>query len=415
MMFFTVSTSESTHSASLYYGHCTKARKPLPVFQPKYYEKKTVPLIEPRKRPVVAPASFARLLLTGPLLAAALATACPAYADAFRMGLAAPLSGTFAPLGGQLAEGAHAAAGVKGAELIVADDHCDADGGRQAAENFVRQNVRVVGGFLCPEALEAALPVLTAHNIPVILSDIAEQTLAERRATPPMPVFRLTTGIDKETHATANFLGSLWRAQPFAVIDDGTIEGRERAGPVLARLKEQQLRPVFTDTYRPGLDNQNALVARLRRAGATHVYVSGERDDVAVIGASAAALGYPLEIAGGSLLDAAPGALPLSKGTLMIAPLRPQDLPTAKPAIEALHKAGQMVSAYAIKGYATVEIAADAAKKADAAKQPLADALRANAFDTVLGSIRFDANGMRTDNPNRLQRFDGKRFIPEDK
>ncbi|KAB2718966.1 branched-chain amino acid ABC transporter substrate-binding protein [Brucella intermedia] len=361
-------------------------------------------MIELGKRPAAALTCIILSLLASSVLAQA--------AD-MRIGLAAPLSGTFAPLGNQLAEGARIAAATKGAELVISDDRCDAEGGREAAERFVKENVRIVTGFLCPDALEAALPVLAAGNIAVVASGVSEPTLTERRA--PMAVFRLATGLDKETQATGSFLGSLWRAQAFAVIDDGTIEGRERSARVLASLKEQQLQPVFTDTYRPGLDNQNALVARLRRAGATHVYVGGERDDIAAIGASAAALNHPLTIAGGSLLDAAPGAQPLSQGTLMIAPLRPQDLSTAKPAIDALHQAGKLADAYAIIGYASAEIAADAILRADEKKQPVLDTLRTGSFETVLGTIKFDDNGIRTDNPNRLQRFDGKRFVLADK
>ncbi len=355
---------------------------------------------------------------TAPLMSLAiLLVACghAAYAQTPRIGFASPLSGTFAPLGNQLAQGARAAAATKGIELAVSDDHCNAEGGKAAAERFVEQNVQIVGGFLCSEALEAALPILTARNIPVILSGISEPTLIERRASPPLATFRLTTGLDKETQAAASFLGSLWRAQPFAIIEDGTIEGRERAGRVLAQLKEQQLQPVFTDTYRPGLENQNALVARLKRAGASHVYVGGERDDIAAIAQSAARMNYPLVIAGGSLLDAAPGAYALAQGTLMTAPLKPQDLPTAKAAIEALNKTGDLVDAFTITGFATVEIAATTLTQAEEHKQPLVDILRNVAFETALGTIKFDGNGMRSDNPNRLQRYDGKSFIPVDK
>jgi ABC-type branched-subunit amino acid transport system substrate-binding protein len=98
---------------------------------------------------------------------------------------------------------------------------------RKLQKRFVKENVRVATGFLCPEALEAALPVLAAVNIPVVASGVSEPTLTERRAPAPMAVFRLATSLDKETQATGSFLGSLWRAQPFAVIDDGTIEGRD--------------------------------------------------------------------------------------------------------------------------------------------------------------------------------------------
>jgi len=367
-------------------------------------------------RPELCTFNFTKLLVT--TLSAFTMLCLPSLAQdnttEIRIGIAAPLSGGFAPLGNQLVDGARVAATAKNAQLIVADDRCDAAGGKAAAETFVKENVTIATGFLCSEALEAALPVLNQQNIPIIATGVSDSTLTEKRASTPFSIFRLTTGLDKETRATGSFLGSMWRAQPFAVIDDGTIEGRERAAKVLASLKEQQLQPVFTDTYRPGLENQNALVSRLRRAGATHVYVGGERDDIAAIGASAAALKYPLVIAGGSVLNAAPGTQPLSSETLMIAPLKPQDLPTAKPAVDAINQAGKLPEAYAVMGYATIELAANAISRAASQKQPLIDMLRENSFETVLGTLKFDANGMRTDNPNRLQRYDGTRFITAD-
>jgi branched-chain amino acid transport system substrate-binding protein len=247
------------------------------------------------------------------------------------------------------------------------DDRCDAEGGKERLQKrFVKDNVQIATGFLCPEALgSSAAGSRSRRNIPVITSGVSDLTLTEKRSSTPPPVFRLTTGLDKETRATGSFLGSLWRSQPFAVIDDGTIEGRERASHVLASLREQQLQPVFTDTYRPGLENQNALVARLRRAGATHVYVGGERDDIAAIGASATTLKYPLVIAGGSVLNAAPGTQPLSADTLMIAPLKPQDLSTAKTAVDAINQAGKLAEAYSINGFATIELAEAAIRQAD--------------------------------------------------
>ncbi|MFD1198521.1 branched-chain amino acid ABC transporter substrate-binding protein [Brucella gallinifaecis] len=329
-----------------------------------------------------------------------------------RIGFAAPLSGIFAPLGNQLRDGANVAAAKANVKLVIADDRCDATGGKQAAENFVQAKVQIATGFLCSEALEAALPLLTQNNIPVITTGVSEPTLTEKRASSTMPVFRLTTSIEKETRATGSFLGSLWRAQPFAIIDDGTIEGRERAAQVLNNLKDQQLQPVFTDTYRPGIENQNALVSRLRRAGATHVYVGGERDDIAAIGASAQALEYPLTIAGGSQLNAAPGTQKLIDGTLMIAPIKAQDLPTAKPAIEAIDKAGIIAESYAVMGFATVELAVAAISKSQEQQQPLIEILRNTSFETAIGTLKFDANGDRTDNPNRLQRYDGTAFKP---
>ncbi len=73
-----------------------------------------------------------------------------------------------------------------------------------------------------------------------------------------------------------------------------------------AAAEQAGLKPVFVDTFRPQLDNQIGLVGRLRKAGATHVFAGGDRDDIAIMARDAAELGVPLVIAGGETLRARP-------------------------------------------------------------------------------------------------------------
>ncbi|YBV97676.1 ABC transporter substrate-binding protein [Phyllobacteriaceae bacterium JZ32] len=333
-----------------------------------------------------------------------------------RIGVAAPLSGPFALLGQQLTDGAHiattTASAGEAATPIIVDDKCSAEGGAEAAATFIKAGVRIVTGFLCTEALEAALPLLAEKNIPVITPAIREAGLIERRAREPLPVFRLGLSRDREAAAVGDILADLWRDQPFAIVDDGTIRGREMAHAVRVRLEEKGLKPVLTETYRPGLDNQGALVALLRRAGASQVFIGGERDDAAAIADAATKLDYPLTIVGDEALRAAPGALTLAPGTLMIAPPEAETLPAATPAVAALRSAERPAEGYAVPGYAMLQIAMQAVTAAETEKQPVFAMLRTRAFDTVLGAVRFDESGYRSGNPYRLFRYDGSRFVP---
>ncbi|WP_245419639.1 ABC transporter substrate-binding protein [Phyllobacterium salinisoli] len=334
-----------------------------------------------------------------------------------RVGVAAPLSGPFALLGQQLSDGAHLATTMAPpgttATPIVVDDKCSAEGGAAAAETFIKAGVRIVTGFFCTEALEAALPLLAEKNIPVLTPSIRERGLTERRAKEPLPVFRLALPSDREAAAAGEILANHWRDKPFAIIDDGTIRGRELAHGVRTAIEAKGLKPVYTDTYRPGLDNQSALVALLRRAGATQVFIGGERGDAAAIASAAAKLNYPLEIASDEALRAASGGVDLAPGTLMIAAPEAETLPSAAPAVAAIRGAGRPVEGYAVPGYASLQIAMEAVMAAEAGKQPALAILRSRTFTTVLGEIRFDESGNRSDNPYRLFRYDGSRFIPE--
>ncbi len=339
-----------------------------------------------------------------------------AYAED-KIGVIAPLSSSFARLGTQLLDGATIAvtANKNGQTVstLAADDKCDAAGGAAAAKQMVQANVMIVVGFLCAESLEAALPILNQKGIPVITPAIRSRTLTELRAEQPYPVFRIAPSDRNEATESGDILAGLWHTAPFAIIDDGTIFGRELASGVRARLEEKGLKPVFADTYRPGLDNQNALVSRLKRAGASQVFVGGERDDVAAIGRSAVALNYPLVIASGEALNAKGNGSDLAAGTLMVAPREPQTLESARNAKNTVELAGKVPEGYTIPAYAAAEVAMQVLTTAQSQPGSLTELLRKNVFDTALGSMQFDTTGERIADTYRLQKYDGTQFVLE--
>ncbi|MDQ2705359.1 MAG: ABC transporter substrate-binding protein, partial [Pseudomonadota bacterium] len=217
---------------------------------------------------------------------AALVLAGPAGAQV-SIGLAAPLTGPSAILGEQMRTGAGMAAerlADPAVRLTVVDDGCTADGGARAARELVAAEVRIVVGFLCSEAIEAALPILKEANIPTITIGVRADSLTDRRNRTGWPVYRLGPRADAEREAAGRLLARLWENELFAIVDDGTIYGRELSESVRLATEKAGLSPVFVDTFRPQLDNQIGLVGRLQRAGATHVFAGGDRDDIAVIG-----------------------------------------------------------------------------------------------------------------------------------
>ncbi len=334
-----------------------------------------------------------------------------------KIGVIAPLSGSFARLGAQLLDGATVAVNAnkngRPISITAADDKCEAAGGADAARQMVQANVMIVVGFLCAESLEAALPILNQKGIAIITPGVRSRTLTELRSDQPYPVFRIAPSDQNEINETGDILGGLWHSTPFAIIDDGTIFGRELASGVRARLEDKGLKAVFTDTYRPGLDNQNALVGRLKRAGASQVFIGGERDDVAAIGRSAVALGYPLVIASGEVLSAAGNGSDLAVGTLMIAPREPEKLESARNAKNAIELAGKVPEGYTVPAFAAAEVAMQALIAAQSQVGSLTEILRKNVFDTALGSVQFDGAGERIADTYRLQKYDGTQFVLE--
>lgn len=350
------------------------------------------------------------------ILIAILAGCLPSTAlagERLAIGIAAPLRGSAAILGGQMRDGALAAAGAAGTdvETETADTGCTAEGGAQAGERLAETGVIAVIGFLCSDAIEAALPVLTDAGIPVITPGVRADSLTDRRKRNGWLVYRTGPRADAERLAVSAFLARLWADKLFAIVDDGTIYGRDLAESFRLAAEQSGLKPVYVDTYRPQMDNQIGLAGRLRRAGATHVFVGGDRYDIAVLGRDAASLGYPLEIAGGEALRAAEQEPALAEGTLMIG--LPEWADLAEPALTDRYRdAGMVAEGYFFPAHAAMEVAIEAARLSRREEgTTVAEILDSATFDTALGSIRFDEKGDRNGNPYRLFRYDGKQFV----
>ena len=200
------------------------------------------------------------------------------------------------------------------------------------------------------------------------------------------------------------------RNRDFGPVGQGDHQrpGRELSESVRLAAEKAGLSPVFVDTFRPQLDNQIGLVGRLRRAGATHVFAGGDRDDIAVIGRDAAELQANLIIAAGETLRST-GEIPLAAGTLMVA--LPDWPDVAVPAVAAAFAERRILAqGYVLPTYAAVEVAHVALAGSTAAEGSIADVFSGRDFATAIGTIRFDDKGDLTENPYRLFRFDGTRF-----
>ncbi|UCI05450.1 branched-chain amino acid ABC transporter substrate-binding protein [Mesorhizobium sp. B1-1-8] len=327
------------------------------------------------------------------------------------VGVAAPLSGPSAILGNQVEVGASLAAQANGITVKAVDDACTADGGAAAARELAAAKVNVVVGFLCTDAIEAALPILKDAKIPVITVGVRTESLTDRRAKTGWPVYRLGPRGDDERNAGAKILTRLWQSELFAIVDDGTIYGREIAETFRAAAEQAALKPVFVDTFRPQLDNQIGLVARLKKAGATKVFAGGDGDDVAIMGRDAARLDADITFAGGENLRTPDSGIPYAVGTLMIA--LPEWAEVADPKIVQAFAARNIVpDGYALPAYAAVEIANAAAAASETSGKPVADLLTGHEFATAIGPVRFDDKGDLSQNPFRIFRFDGTHFVP---
>ncbi len=347
---------------------------------------------------------FSKCLASAFLLA--VCTATVANAEDIRLGVAAPMAGSFEILGNQMKAAASAfEKGSDGVRITMADDGCSAEGGEAAARAFVDANVQIATGFLCTEAVETALPVLSAAGIPVISTGVRTDRIRDRISDLP-PVYRISETALQEQEAVSRIIVERWRGKLFAIVDDGTIYARELAEALRLAAENAGLKPAYVDTFRPQLENQIGLVARLKKAGVTHLFAAGDRTDIAIIARDMNSVGYSMTIAGGEALLAADGDVPLSEGVLAIAPADIVNTRTTSPLDMTLETSG-----YWVPQYAALQVAAETVESAGKSGHALGDILQSTEFDTVIGHVAFDENGHNTKARYDIFRYDGAIFV----
>lgn len=340
-----------------------------------------------------------------------LSPAFPALAEGPKIALVAPQTGPFAILGAQMREGATFAARRQGLELAVIDETCEPGSGPAIAREIRESGAKAAVGFLCSESLDGALVVLAEAGIPALSLSVRWKGVREDAVKNRWPFFRMAPATEDEAEKLAEVILRDWSGEAFSLIEDGTIHGRELAEALRNTLEERGLKPVFTDTFRPGQEQQVALVRRLKKAGATHVFIGGDRNDAAIIARDAAAESISLTLLGGESLNATNQPVPLADGVRAVILPDDQDQPAAREVAAELRSAGVEPEGYVLRAYAAVTVVVQAAGAAAALGLPLAHAIGETHVDTVIGPIAFDEQHELTDNPYRLLEWRQGAFV----
>lgn len=329
-----------------------------------------------------------------------------------KLAVVAPKSGPFTVLGEQVRQGASLAAEKLSITLVEIDESCDEGSGKAIAEAIAAADARAAIGFLCSESLKDALPALKEANVPAFTLSVRWKGLMEDALKNGWPLFRLAPNADQEAAKLSDVILRDWAGSAVALLEDGTIRGRELTEAVRVSLEERGLKPAFVDTFRPGQEQQLALVRRVKKAGATHAFIGGDRSDVAIIARDAKAEGMSLTLLGGEAMRAADEPVPLEDGVLAVGLIEtPQGESAATLAGEA--DGGQIAAeGYVVPAHAAVTILADAWGISTAMGTPVADALIGTTFETALGPITFGEDHELTENPYRLLEWQGDRFVP---
>jgi len=354
---------------------------------------------------------FKKLVTTTALVAAIAAGASfstQAKAEDIVVGIAGPMTGSLAAFGEQLRRGAELAVkdiNAKGSvlgkqlKLVVGDDEGQPDKGPIVANDLVKQGVSFVAGHFQSGVSIPSSAVYAEEGILMMTPASTNVDLTDKAAEKGWKtVFRSCGRDDKQGAFAGPWIAKTYKGKKVAVLDDNSPYGAGLAKETTKAMEAAGLKPTLTEHYTHGDKDFTALLNKMKNAKIDVVYVGGYHDDQGLMLRQAHEANYkPVWISGDALNTqefATIGGVENTNGVRFSDASDATKLDSAKKAVEAFRAEKYEPEGYTLPSYAAIQAfaaAANGSKSTDGAK--LADWLRANTVDTVIGKLSWDEKG----------------------
>jgi branched-chain amino acid transport system substrate-binding protein len=345
-----------------------------------------------------------KLWLTGFALGASLLLGGAAAAQDIAVGVAGPMSGGEASFGRQMKNGAeqavadiNAAGGVMGKKLKleVGDDACDPKQARSVAEKFAGARLPFVAGHYCSSSSIPASEAYAEGGVLQITPASTNPTFTERKL---WNTFRVCGRDDQQGAVAGAYIARNFKGKNIAVVHDKTTYGKGLADETKKALNKAGIREKLYESYNKGDKDFNALVSKLKLNGIDLVYVGGYHQESGLILRQMRQQGVKaILMAGDALADKEFATItgPDAEGVLFTFGPDPRKKPTAKAIVEKFKAKNVDPEGYTLYTYAAFQVWTQAvarAKTTDSKK--VAQVLKGGSkYDTVLGTLSFDAKG----------------------
>lgn len=339
--------------------------------------------------------------------------------EAARIGLSLPLTGNAAKPGAHFLTGARiavelhndevTATGGTPVELAIADDGCDAELARLAADEIAASNPALITGFLCNDVARLFAEQFKNTGIPIVVAGARSAQLPKDAEREGWNLWKISPEDGDSAEYAAEMLSQRWSGLPFALVDDGTVLGRTQVDTFREAMAEKGLEPQFTDNFRPGQSTQARLVRRLAKAGTRNVFVGGSAEDIAMIARNAKELNIQLVVVGGETLSILPylSEEDQAPAGLLAILYNEGPMPGASILRRVLTEREIVEEDNMLEGFAAMQVAIAAAAATPA--ETTAN-LRSGTFDTATGIVTFNPDHTNAISPYGLFRWDGQQF-----
>jgi branched-chain amino acid transport system substrate-binding protein len=341
----------------------------------------------------------------------ALAASPAVAADTIKVGLMAPLTGSWASEGQEmkrnvelLAAEQNARGGLLGkqVEVIVEDDGGDPRTASLAAQRLSTKGVVAVIGTYGSAVTEASQTILDEAG----LIQIANGSTAVRLTEKGLKNFLRTCPRDDEQGRVAAKVIEQSKAKKIALLHDSSAYSKGLADEINAILKAKGANVVFFDALTPKEQDYSAILTKLKAAGPEVVFFTGYYPEAGLLLKQKRQMGWSVPFIGGDAINNEDlvkiAGKEAAEGFQFLSPPVPKDLDTAEAkayVISYQKRYGEAPNS--IYGVLAGDGFRVVAKAIEATKSTSSDKVRAyltgglKAFPGFTGQIEFNQKGDR--------------------
>ena len=343
------------------------------------------------------------LKFIGLAFGASLALSTAAFAQDTTIAVAGPMTGGESAFGRQMKNGAeqavadlNAAGGLLGRKLAldVEDDACDPKQARSVAEKIGSAKIPFVAGHYCSSSSIPASEAYADGNVLQITPASTNPLFTERNL---WNVARVCGRDDQQGTVAGDYIAKAFKGKNIAILNDKTTYGKGLADETKKALNKAGVTEKMYESYNKGDKDFNAIVSRLKLEKIDLVYVGGYHQESGLILRQMRDQGLQTVLmAGDALADKEFASItgPAGAGTLFTFGPDPRNKPTAKTIVEAFKAKNIDPEGYTLYTYAAVQVWSQAAKKVGTTDpMKVMAAIKAGSWDTVIGTLEFDAKG----------------------
>jgi branched-chain amino acid transport system substrate-binding protein len=343
------------------------------------------------------------LRLIGLALSATFALSTAAFAEDITIAVAGPMTGGESAFGRQMKNGAdqaitdlNAAGGVLGKKLAldVEDDACDPKQARSIAEKIASAKIPFVAGHYCSSSSIPASEAYADGNVLQISPASTNPLLTERKL---WNVARVCGRDDQQGLVAAEYIVKHFKGKNIAILNDKTTYGKGLADETKKAVNKAGVSEKMNESYNKGDKDFNAIVSRLKLEKIDLVYVGGYHQEAGLILRQMRDQGLQtILMAGDALADREFASItgPAGEGTLFTFGPEPRNKPTAKAIVEKFKANNIDPEGFTLYTYAAMQVWSQAVKKAGTTDpKKVMETMKAGKWDTVIGTMEFDAKG----------------------